>query len=125
MKFLSLFFKKMLAFRYAVMAKIIKKNNKNMNSKSVLSSIAITCFISSVGSNPIHSTTPCKCYGISGPGENDCDALDHSEHTCGGASTRDRHIGDWKMTESADACKKAGGLLESEARKRLGLPPSK
>lgn len=95
-----------------------------MKSKALLSSIAITCFISSLTTTAIHADDGFKCYGISGPGENDCDPLDHDGHTCGGASDRDHHIGDWKVAESEQKCKAAGGLSEQEARKKLGLPPA-
>lgn len=61
-----------------------------------------------------------KCYGVAKAGKNDCDALDHKKHTCGGLSRRNDHPGDWTLRD-ADECKKLGGLTEEEARKKLGL----
>jgi uncharacterized membrane protein len=95
-----------------------------MKSKALLSSVALTCFISSINTSVIHADAGFKCYGISGPGENDCDPLDHDGHTCGGESERDHHVGDWKVVESEQKCKAEGGLSEAVAREKLGLPPT-
>lgn len=97
-----------------------------MNNKRLFSSIAVSYFITSLTAPAIHAESDSdgfKCYGISGPGENDCDPLDHQEHTCGGASVRDHHAGDWKVTANPKECKHQGGLSEEQARKKLGLPP--
>lgn len=94
-----------------------------MKSKTLLSSLALTCFVASAGSSVVQAGDGFKCYGIAEAGDNDCDALDHNEHTCGGASKRDKHPGDWKVVESEDTCKKEGGLSEAEARKKLKLSP--
>lgn len=96
-----------------------------MNSKTLLSSIAITSFIASLSSSVVHADEGFKCYGVSAPGENDCGALDHNEHDCGAESDRDRHVGDWKVVVNEAECKKMGGLSEADARKKLGLPPAK
>ncbi len=50
-------------------------------------------------------------------------AIDHNEHTCGAASKRDHHIGDWRVVANAEECKQQGGFSEEEARRKLGLPP--
>jgi uncharacterized membrane protein len=94
-----------------------------MKSKALLSSLAFSCFISSLDTPVLHAESGFKCYGISGPGENDCDPTDHDGHTCGGESRRDRHLGDWKVVASESACKQQGGFSEAEAREKLGLPP--
>lgn len=91
-------------------------------SKSLLSSLALTTF--SVSCMVPSVDAAYKCFGIAEKGENDCGAIDHDEHTCGGVSTRSKHKGDWKVVESEEACKKAGGLSEAEAREALGLPPA-
>jgi len=96
-----------------------------MKSKTFLSAAALTCFLSPATTPALHAEdVGFKCYGVSGPADNDCDPLDHQEHTCGGVSKRDRHIGDWKVVESAESCKKQGGLSEEDARKKLGLSPA-
>lgn len=92
------------------------------NSKTLLSSLAVTAFAASFTATPLQAHEGYKCYGISAPGQNDCDALDHSEHTCGGHSTRDKHPGDWTVTADEAECKAKGGLSEAEARKALNLP---
>jgi uncharacterized membrane protein len=101
------------------MSKIGSKKNKknnNMNSKTLLSSLAITSFVASLSSSVVYADDGFKCYGVSGPGENACNALDHNEHDCAAASDRDHHMGDWKVVAS---------LSEAEARKKLGLAPAK
>jgi uncharacterized membrane protein len=95
-----------------------------MKSNLCLSSLAITCFVASISQSVIHADDGFKCYGISGPAENDCTALDHNEHDCAAASTRDHHIGDWKVVKDEAECKKQNGLSEADARKKLGLPPA-
>lgn len=97
-----------------------------MNSKTLLSSLAITSFVASISSTSVHAEEDgFKCYGVSAPGENACNALDHNEHDCAAASERDHHIGDWKVVADAAECKKLKGFSESEARKKLRLPPAK
>lgn len=96
-----------------------------MNSKTLLSSLAITSFAASLSSSVVCADDGFKCYGISGPAENDCDPLDHNEHDCSAASERDHHAGDWKVVVNEAECKKKGGLSEAEARKKLGLQPAK
>lgn len=97
-----------------------------MNSKTLLSSLALTSFVASFTSSTVHAEEEgYKCYGVSAPGENACNALDHNEHDCAAASERDHHIGDWKVVASEAECKKLKGLSEAEARKKLGLPPAK
>ncbi len=84
-----------------------------MNSKTLLSSLAITSFVASFTSNSVHAEEEgYKCYGVSAPGENACNALDHNEHDCAAASKRDHHTGDWKVVANEAECKK------------LGLPPA-
>lgn len=97
-----------------------------MKSHTLLSTLAVTCFVASITSSPVHAEEEgYKCYGVSGPGENACNALDHNEHDCAGVSERDHHMGDWKVVASEAECKKLKGLSEAEARKKLGLPPAK
>jgi uncharacterized membrane protein len=110
------------------MSKIGSKKNKknnNMNSKTLLSSLAITSFVASLSSSVVYADDGFKCYGVSGPGENACNALDHNEHDCAAASDRDHHMGDWKVVASEAECKELKGLSEAEARKKLGLAPAK
>lgn len=93
-----------------------------MKSKIRLSSLAITCFVASISQSAVQADEGFKCYGVSGPAENDCDPLDHSEHTCSAASVRDHHVGDWKVVGNETECKTLGGLSEADACKKLGLP---
>lgn len=93
-----------------------------MKSKHRLSFLAISCFAASISQSVVQADGGFKCYGISLRGKNACNALDHNDHSCGGESKRDRHIGDWTVVQDAAECKKLGGLSESEARKKLGLP---
>ncbi|MDP3641455.1 MAG: DUF2282 domain-containing protein [Alphaproteobacteria bacterium] len=93
-----------------------------MNSKTLLSSLAITSFAASLSSSVVYAEEGFKCYGVSAPGGNACNALDHNEHDCAAASDRDHHLGDWKVATNEAECKKLGGLSEAEARKKLGLP---
>lgn len=95
-----------------------------MKSKLRLSSLAATCFIASISQSVVQADEGFKCYGVSGPEENDCDPLDHNGHTCSAESKRDHHIGDWKVVKDEAECKKMNGLSEAEARKKLGLPPA-
>jgi uncharacterized membrane protein len=97
-----------------------------MNSHTRLTSLAVTCFVASLTSPTVHANDEgFKCYGVSAPGENACNALDHNEHDCAAGSKRDHHMGDWKVVASAAECTKLKGLSEAEARKKLGLPPAK
>lgn len=93
------------------------------NSKTLLSSLALTAFAASFSLTPVEGAGY-KCYGISAPGENSCEALDHKEHTCGGYSTRNKHPGDWQVTADEAECKTKGGFSEAEARQKLGMPPA-
>lgn len=96
-----------------------------MKTKTLYSSLALTCFVASFNNSVVHADEDgFKCYGVSGPRENDCDPLDHDGHTCAGGSDRDRHIGDWKVVASESECKNSGGLSEAEAREKLGLKPA-
>lgn len=96
-----------------------------MNSKQIISTFAITSFIASLSSSVVSAKEGFKCYGVSGPGENDCDPLDHKEYACTGESKRDKHIGDWAVVADEAECKAKGGFSEAEAREKLGLPPAK
>jgi uncharacterized membrane protein len=93
-----------------------------MKSNIRLSSLAITCFVASISQSVVQADEGFKCYGVSGPAENDCDPLDHNGHTCSAESERDHHAGDWKVAANEAECKQLGGLSEADARKKLGLP---
>jgi uncharacterized membrane protein len=95
-----------------------------MNSKQLLSTFAASCFIASLSTSLVSAKEGFKCYGVSGPGENDCDPLDHKEHLCTAESKRDKHIGDWQIVGDEAECKTKGGFSEADARKKLGLPPA-
>lgn len=95
-----------------------------MNSKQLFSKFTITCYLVSLLSSPVSAKEGFKCYGVSGPGENDCDPLDHKEHLCTGESKRDKHIGDWQIVGDEAECETKNGLSEDDARKKLGLAPA-